>query len=488
VVQGTIIAIGDDTVFVDVGTKAEARLERSAVLDDRGELKVRVGDSIKATVAHAGGREPPRLVLAYGAGGLDVAALEIAAQAGTPVEGEVRKAVKAGLEVEVGGVRAFCPASQVELGYVADLEVFVGQRHFFRVLEVREGGRSVVVSRKALLLAEREQKATELAGRIEVGAELDGIVQSIQPYGAFVDLGGLQGLVHVSEMAHTRVGSPSDLVSVGESVRVKVTALETAASGKPNDMRISLSMKALVQPSESDLAPPPGTDEVITATVVKVEGFGVLVDTAMGQGLVPNAEVALPPGSDPRRAFSPGDTLEVVLLRRDGGSGRLRFSAKSVEEVEARRNFRQFRDDQRKGGTFGSLGDLAGKLAGMKLPEGPPVTAPAKPSATAKPPTPTSAATATPSAATATPSATPVTAKPSAPATATAAKPSAPATATAATRAPSVTSAPAGATPATATAAKPSAPTTATAATTAAATTATAATPGQPPRGRRRKI
>jgi small subunit ribosomal protein S1 len=250
--------------------------------------------------------------------------------------------------------------------------VFVGQRHFFRVLEVRDNGRSVVVSRKALLLAEREQKASELAGRIEVGAELDGIVQSIQPYGAFVDVGGLQGLVHVSEMAHTRVSSPSDLVEVGESVRVKVTAIESTASGKPSDMRISLSMKALVQPSESDAAPAPGSDEVITATVIKVEGFGILVDTPAGQGLVPNGELVLPPGSDPRRAFSPGDTLPVVLLRRDGGSGRLRFSAKSVEEVEARKNFRQFREDQKKGTRgFGNLGDLAAKLAGLELPDAP---------------------------------------------------------------------------------------------------------------------
>lgn len=378
VVEGVVVAIGDDTVFVDVGTKAEARLDRSAVLDEHGEPKVRVGDRLKATVAHAGGREPPRLVLAFGAGSLDVAALELAAQGGTPVEGEVRKAVKAGLEVDLGGVRAFCPASQVELSYVADLEVYVGQKHFFRVLEVRDGGRSVVVSRKALLLAEREQQATELAGRLEVGAELDGIVQSIQPYGAFVDLGGLQGLVHVSEMAHTHVGSPSDLVSVGESVRVKITAIETPASGKPQDLRISLSMKALVQPTDAP-AGAAAVEEVITATVVKVEGYGILVDTPAGQGLVPNGELALPPGSDPRRAFSPGDTLDVVLLRRDGGTGRLRFSAKAVEEVEARRNFRQFREDQRKGGKgLGSLGDLAGMLAGIDLPDAPKAASPAQ--------------------------------------------------------------------------------------------------------------
>jgi small subunit ribosomal protein S1 len=358
----------------------------------------------------------------------------------------VRKAVKAGLEVEVGGVRAFCPASQVELGYVADLEVFVGQRHFFRVLEVRDNGRSVVVSRKALLLAEREQKAAELAGRIEVGAELDGIVQSIMPYGAFVDVGGLQGLVHVSEMAHTRVGSPSDLVSVGESVRVKITAIETASSGKPQDMRISLSMKALVQPSESDLAPAPGTDEVITATVVKVENYGIVVDTPTGQGTVPNAELALPPGSDPRRTFSPGDTLDVVLMR--GGGGRLRFSAKSVGEVEARSNFRQFREDQKKGSKgFGNLGDLASKLSGLKLPEGPASATPAQPPAPSKPSAPMSAtkppAPSKPSAPmSAAPTQPPAPSKPSAPMSASKPVAAAPATAAPATAAPATAEAP----------------------------------------------
>lgn len=378
VVKGTVVAIGDDTIFVDVGTKAEARLDRNSMLDDKGQLKVGVGDTVKATVANPGGRTPPQLVVAYGGGSLDAEALELAAQSGTPVEGEVTKAVKAGLEVSVGGVRAFCPASQAELGYVADLEVFVGQRHFFKVLEVRDGGRSVVVSRKAVLLAEREEKAAELATRLAEGEQFDGIVQTIQPYGVFVDIGGIQGLVHISQMAHSRVTAPSDLVQVGESVRVQVLTVEQGASGKPADTRVSLSMKALVQPTAQETAA--DTGEVISATVVKVESFGILVETPAGEGLVPNGELALPPGSDPRRAFSAGDTIEVVLQRRDN-NGRLRFSAKAVEEAEARRNFRQFRTEQKKNsGRLGSLGDLGNLLAGVDLPDAPKGSA-AKPAA-----------------------------------------------------------------------------------------------------------
>jgi small subunit ribosomal protein S1 len=355
-VRGTVVAITGDTVFVDVGTRREARLARAELCDTKGELKVGVGDPITATVAQPEGVDAAILKVAFG-GSMDVAELEVARDAGTPVEGEFTGAVKAGLEVDLGGRRAFCPASQVDLMYVADLETFVGQRHFFRVLEVRDGGRSVVVSRKALLQAQREDQARALLSGLDVGSELDGIVQSLQPYGAFVDLGGVQGLVHVSEIAHTRVSSPQDVLSVGERVRVKVTSIESRAEGSP---RISLSMKALTQPEASSAIP---DAEVVTATVVKVETYGVLVETPEGQGLVPTGEIDLPPGSDPRRAFKPGDTMDVVLQRREP-SGRLRFSARAVTRVEEKKAFAAFRGDGKASGSLGSLGDL---LRGVEL-------------------------------------------------------------------------------------------------------------------------
>lgn len=348
VVDGVVVAIGDDTVFVDIGTKAEGRIEKSAFTDDRGALKIAVGDRIRATVVHPGGRDAPQLAVQFGRGGLDVAQLQLALESGTPVEGEIVKEVKAGLEVMIGGVRAFCPASQVDLGHSGELAAWVGQRHFFKVIEVRDNGRSVVVSRRALLQAEREQKAEALRARLSVGDELDGIVQSVQSYGVFVDLGGLEGLVHISELGHTRVASPSDVVSVGEQVRVKVLAIEP---GQKGGTRVSLSMKALVQ------APPtPPADELLTGTVGRIEGHGIWVDTPAGGGFVPNAELGLAPGSDPRRAYQVGQTLEVVVLRRDP-NGRLRLSVRAVAEAEARKNFREF-GGERSSRALGSLGDL----------------------------------------------------------------------------------------------------------------------------------
>jgi len=365
-VSGRVVAVSDDVIFVDIGTRLEAQLPRSSAPAD---LKVAVGDELRATVADPGVHGAPQLRISLaGSAGIDLDELRLAAQSGTPVEGEFKSAVKAGLEVMLGSIRAFCPASQVDIAYVADLEVFVGQRHFFKVIEIRDGGRSVVVSRKAVLTEARERAAEERLASLEVGAELDGIVQSLQPYGAFVDLGGLQGLIHVSELSHTRVASPADVVSVGESVRVRVLSIDAAPKGPP---RVSLSMKALVQAPASETAAAAGDAEleIYTATVAKVESFGVLVDTPAGQGLIPIAELELPRNSDPRRVFRPGSNLEVVMQRRDA-SGRLRFSAKAVHRVEEQQAFRSFSSAQRKEkGRKESLGSLGDLLKGIELPD-----------------------------------------------------------------------------------------------------------------------
>ncbi len=360
-VEGTVVAVGAEYVFVDIGQKSEGRIARSELEDDKTGLKVEVGDSIRGTVANPNDPEGPLVRVALGGHGVDTASLELAAETGTPVEGRISAAVKAGLEVQIGRVRAFCPASQVDLAYVADLDVFVGQSHFFKVLEVRDRGRSVVVSRKAILAEEREKQAGDLMARLEEGTELEGIVDTIKPYGAFVDLGGVRGLVHVSELAHSRVTSPEDVVSVGETVRVRVLSVQSAASSKARDMKVSLSMKALQQPPPQAKA---NADQVFPATVQRIESFGLLVDTAEGSGLVPNRELDLPHGSDVRRAFKSGDTVEVVLMGKDG-QGRPRFSIKQVAEADARREFRSFREKSGKSsGKLGSLGDL---LQGIDL-------------------------------------------------------------------------------------------------------------------------
>lgn len=363
-VEGIIAEISSDSVFVDIGAKSEARIERAQLTDKDGQLKVKVGEKIRATVASAG-RDGVVLVVHIGRGGVDTRSLELAKDSGVPIEGTVSKAVKAGLEVEIGGVRAFCPASQVDIGYVQELEHLVGQKFFFKVMEVKEGGRSVIVSRKAVLKDERQEQAKGVRERLVVGAELDGIVQSIQAYGAFIDLGGIEGLVHISELGHGRVERVEDVIKIGEPVKVRVVALDTR--GTSGDLKISLSMKSSDQPETPHVA----ADTMLVGKVAEIAAFGVFVDTEQGRGLVPTNELGIPHGADPKRTFPIGKEVEVVVMSRDQKTGKLRLSIKGVAAAEERSNFKTFAQANKKaagpGKGMGSLGELLkgfeGKLA-----------------------------------------------------------------------------------------------------------------------------
>jgi small subunit ribosomal protein S1 len=339
VVEGTVVQVGVDAVFVDVGATKEARIEKSELMDAAGEVKLKVGDRLRATVVDAR-MESPRLAISLGReSGLDVATLGAALEGGTAVRGKVSKAVKAGVEVEIGGVRAFCPGSQLDLSHVADLSVYEGQELEFRVLEIKEGGRNVIVSRRALLEARRDEARAEMRERLVPGAELDGTVHGVQKHGVVVDLGGVEGFVHVSEIAHHRVERVEDAVKIGDAVRVSVLAIEETG----RQLRVRLS------------------------TVSRATNFGIFVLTSKGEGLVPIKELGLAPGSDHRRAYPAGKPVRVTLVHRDPASGKMRFSVTAVASVEERSNYRAFSaagQSASQGGGLGSLGDVLGaKLA-----------------------------------------------------------------------------------------------------------------------------
>lgn len=380
-VEGTVVHIGKESVFLDVGTARDARIERHQ-LESQGELRVKVGDTVAATVVDVSSPDGAVLSISLGRGEVDVTSLQAAQEGGTAVEGKVTQAVKGGLEVDLSGIRAFCPASQVDLAYVKDLATFVGQELQFRVVEIREGGRSVVVSRRAQLEAERADKAAVLKDKLAVGNDMEGRVISVQKYGALVDLGGLDGLVHISELAHSRTERVEDVVQIGDTVQVRILAIEEGQKG----LRIRLSMKALQQRENE---PNASKDEILKGTISRHSSFGVFVETPKGEGLVPTRELPLAPGSDPRRAFPVGKELEVAVLSVDPKSGKLRLSATGVSRVQERQHFRDYKSasggkSKGKGGSGGGLGSL-GDLLRDKL--GLPEEAPAKetPKATAAP-------------------------------------------------------------------------------------------------------
>ncbi len=364
VVEGKVIEISAGTVFLDVGTGADGQIE----LIEFSDRPVKVGDVITVTVANPRS-DGPRLTLSLGRGGgaLNTSMLQSAQQAGTPVSGTVTKAVKGGLTVEIGGARAFCPASQIERGFVENMEVYVGQTFDFRVMEVKEEGRNIIVSRRALLDDQRRIAEQQLLGSIEVGATVEGTVKSIVRQGAVIDLGGAEGFVHISELARQRVEKVEDVLSIGEKVTTQVLAVEQGERG----VSIRLSLKALsAAPEGQPQAAAPEKDEVLSGEVTRHVPNGVIVKTAKGEGLVPSRELDLPPGADHRRSYPLGRKLEVVLVARDPSSGKLRFSVNQVADVVERKNYREFSSGgAKKGGSLGSLGDLlAEKFGGAAKP------------------------------------------------------------------------------------------------------------------------
>ncbi|HEX2731437.1 MAG TPA: S1 RNA-binding domain-containing protein [Polyangiaceae bacterium] len=371
VVEGPVVQIGKDSVFVDVGAVSEGRIERAEFEDKQGKLSIKVGDRIRASVVKVSDVMGPVLSVALGKGqgkaAIDVSVLENARSSGLPVSGSVQKAVKGGIEVLVGGIRAFCPASQVDSTFIADLATFEGQTLLFRVTEVRDGGRSVVLSRKAVLEEERKRGAERLIAELQVGNDYEATVMSVQKYGAFVELGaGVEGLVHVSELAHGRVERVEDVLNTGEKVRVKLLGLEPGEKG--GSPRLRLSLKALI---DAPVVVIPEAGEILEGTVSKLSQFGIFVDTAKGSGLVPVRELGIPKGADFRKAFPVGKVVQVVFVARDE-QGRITFSIERVASVEERRNYRDFATRGQAGSaqpsetSVGSFGALLQKKLGIK--------------------------------------------------------------------------------------------------------------------------
>ena len=237
-VEGTVVAIGPKVAFVSVGGKGEAEIDVAELKDDTGALEVAVGDRLQARVVSTSGG------LLLSRKGVRSAAtqreLEDAYESGLAVEGRVERAVKGGYEVRIARERGFCPMSQIDVVRTVDPAVHEGKVYAFRIIEFKNGGKDLVVSRRAQLESEQRAQADEVRKKIVAGAILPGRVTSVLEFGAFVDLGGgIQGLLHVSEMAWSRVATAGAIVAPGDEITVKVLRADEATG------KISLGLKQL---------------------------------------------------------------------------------------------------------------------------------------------------------------------------------------------------------------------------------------------------
>ncbi len=323
-VRGTVVSITSNTVFVDLGIKSEAFLERREVLDEDGKLTIQVGQELEAQVVHMAG-EGVRLSRGALKAHQLTEMLADAAESGLPVEGKVTGHNDGGLEVRVGTRRAFCPKSQIDRGFTEDLASHVGQTYRFLVTRFDPTGRKIVVSRRALLERHAKEMAEETRGLLEEGAVLDGTVRKVMPFGAFVDLGGIDGLVHVSELSWERVEDPATVVKPGQPVRVKVLRIDRARD------RIGLSMKQAAGDPWKTVKETFETGKTYPGKVTRLADFGAFVQLAPGlEGLVHVSEIDWQRIKHPKDALTVGQEIEVLVLDIDTKRRRLGLSVKQV--------------------------------------------------------------------------------------------------------------------------------------------------------------
>ena len=385
-VAGTVVSVGEQGVFVDLGAKSDAMVSRAELVDDEGELTVGVGDRVEGIV---GGRDEESgcLVLRVrpGAGsGLGGAGREIALEEisqahahGIPVEGSVTGAVKGGVEVTISGIRAFCPVSQLDTGFVESPETWVGRKLTFRVRSFSPSGRGgrpeVVVSRRDLLEEERRRQRQEVLDALEKGKVVRGTVASVVGYGAFVELGGgVQGLLHVSEMAHERIEDPTQILATGDVIEVEVLSVERKEEDE--DPRISLSRRSLERDPWEGVEDRFPEGATVSGRVMRLEPYGAFVRIAPAiEGLVHVSELARDRRvAHPRDVVELGQDVTVKVLGADPAKRRISLSLAAVAESadsEALAEYQESRGDREEEGQFGSLAAAFRKLGDREGPD-----------------------------------------------------------------------------------------------------------------------
>ena len=341
VVRGRVISVGREAVFVTLSDgRTEGMLELEELRDGDGKVTVKVGDEIEARIVELGDRaEVVVLRRLAGRGKTAPDELEQAFALGIPVEGTVAAVNKGGVDVTIAGVRAFCPISQLELRQVEDAAAYVGRKLNFRITKYEEDrrGLNLVVSRRALLEEEARARGVQTRARLSPGAVLPGVVVAIKDFGAFVDLGGIEGMLPASELGFQRGVRPGDVLSVGQELQVQVLRIEKTDDPKRPE-RISLSLKALERDPWDDIAERFPAGSKVTGKVTRIEPYGAFIELGPGvEGLAHVGELS--GGKQVRHArelVKVGDTREVTVLSIDRERRRISLGVgERPDEVDA---------------------------------------------------------------------------------------------------------------------------------------------------------
>jgi small subunit ribosomal protein S1 len=329
VVTGNVVRIDNDEVLVDIGYKSEGVIP-SAELSIRKSVdpsdEVSLGEQVDALVLTKEDQDG-RLILSKKRARFEKAwrRIENAAESGEPVEGQVIEVVKGGLIIDLG-VRGFLPASLVDIRRVPNLDEYMGQKIETKVIELNRSRNNVVLSRRAVLEEQRKEDRERILDRLQPSQVVEGKISNIVDFGAFVDLEGIDGLIHISELSWSHVNHPSEILSIGDPVTVKVLDIDR------DRQRISLGLKQTQEDPWQRVVDTYNVGDELEGTVTKVVTFGAFVEILDGvEGLVHISELAQHHVENPRELIQPGDQVRVKILEIDSERRRLSLSVKRVE-------------------------------------------------------------------------------------------------------------------------------------------------------------
>jgi small subunit ribosomal protein S1 len=355
-IQGRIVKISDECIFLDLGGKSEGYLDRKELLDEEGGLSVNEGDLIHAYLLSSGD-DGMRLTTQITGGDAGRRHLEDAWRSGIPIEGLVEKEIKGGFEIKiVGGLRGFCPFSQMGLQRAADSSELVGRHLAFRITQYDEKGRNIVLSNRSVLEEERQRQREEQKESLREGMKLRATVTSIHKFGAFIKIGALEGLIPISEIGWDRVEDISQVLTVGQEVDVVAMKLDWVKN------RLSFSLKQTIPDPWDNIERDFPQGSTYRGSVVRLTDFGAFVTLAPGvDGLLHVSKLGAGKRiKHPREAVEKGQVIEVKIESVDREKKRISLSLATDEQVEGqvagRDEYSKYLEEKPR--SMGTLADL----------------------------------------------------------------------------------------------------------------------------------
>lgn len=356
-IEAMIVKISPEWIFLDLGGKGEGYLDRKELVDESGNITVREGDTIRAYFVSSQNNEM-HFTTKLGSGPGKQSQIEDAWRNQIPVEGSIAKEIKGGFEVRIGGsVRAFCPFSQMGIRRDENQAGYIGKSFTFRIAEYAEGGRNIVVTRRPILEEEKRTRKEAIKAKITEGMKIRGKVTSLQNFGAFVDIGGIEGLLPISEISYSRTEKVSDILSVGQDVDVIVKKLDW------ENNRFSFSLKDTLPDPWVQVAAAYPVGSYHTGKVSRLAQFGAFVTLKEGvDGLIHISQLGAGKRiNHPREVVKEGQTVEVKIEAVDQAARKLSLSLAEVSRA-AEEEAATIKEYKQQAGTapqnMGSLGEL----------------------------------------------------------------------------------------------------------------------------------